>query len=62
MTSNTLAILKNRLKLERMISMNENYDKILVQSQKLDKFINIEMRAKLNKNNFAAKREKDKNH
>lgn len=43
MKNNALAIIKNRIKLERMISNNEDYEKILKQSQKLDKLINIEM-------------------
>lgn len=43
MKNNALAIIKNRIKLERMISNNEDYEKILKQSQKLDKLINLEM-------------------
>lgn len=39
-----LEILKNRAKLERMISNNENYEKILEQSRKLDDYINIKIR------------------
>lgn len=49
MKNNTLAIVKNRIKLEKMIVENEDYEKILKQSQKLDEFINIEMRAQLAK-------------
>ena len=49
MTSNTLAIIKNRLKLERMITNKEDYSNILKQSQKLDKYINIDMQARLAK-------------
>ncbi len=60
MKNNTLAIVKNRLKLEKMISMNEDYDKILKQSQKLDKFINIEMKAQLSKNNLITNDDKKK--
>lgn len=60
MKNNTLAIVKNRLKLEKMISMNEDYDKILKQSQKLDKFINIEMKAQLSKNNLISNNNKEK--
>lgn len=41
---NTLALVKNRAKLEKMISDNEDYEKILKQSQKLDKYINIAMK------------------
>ena len=40
---NTLAIMKNRAKLEQMIRNNEDYAKILQQSQKLDRYINIAM-------------------
>ena len=60
MKNKTLAIVKNRLKLEKMISMNEDYDKILKQSQKLDKFINIEMKAQLSKNNLITNDDKKK--
>lgn len=60
MKNNTLAIVKNRLKLEKMISMNEDYEKILKQSQKLDKFINIEMKAQLSKNNLISNDDKKK--
>ena len=49
MNNNTLAIIKNRLKLEKMISQNEDYNKILKQSRKLDKLINIEMNSRLKK-------------
>ncbi len=38
-----LAIMKNRAKLEKMISDNEDYEKILKQSQKLDEYINMAM-------------------
>jgi len=34
----------NKRKLDRMITEGESYDKILKQSQKLDKLINIWMR------------------
>lgn len=51
MKNNTLAIIKNRIKLEKMIVDNEDYEKILKQSQKLDEFINIEMRNQLTKDN-----------
>lgn len=40
----TLAIIKNRIKLERMIERKDDYQKILKQSRKLDKYINIAMR------------------
>ena len=40
----TLAIMKNRIKLERMIEREDDYQKILKQSQKLDKYINIAMK------------------
>lgn len=39
-----LEILKNRAKLERMITNNEDYEKILEQSRKLDDYINIKIR------------------
>lgn len=39
-----LEILKNRAKLERMISNDEDYEKILEQSRKLDDCINIKIR------------------
>ena len=40
----TLAIKKHRAKLEQMILDNEDYDKIVEQSQKLDEYINIAMK------------------
>lgn len=40
----TLAIIKNRIKLERMIEREDDYQKILKQSKKLDKYINIAMK------------------
>ena len=47
-----LEILKNRAKLERMISNNEDYEKILEQSRKLDNYINIKVKEQnKNKNN-----------
>lgn len=46
---NTLAIMKNRAKLEKMITDNEDYQKILQQSRKLDKYINIAMKEKIQK-------------
>lgn len=45
----TLAIKVNRLKLEKMISDGEDYEKILRQSQKLDQYINMAMKEKLAK-------------
>ena len=39
-----LEILKNRAKLEQMIMNDEDYDKILEQSRKLDDYINIKIR------------------
>ena len=39
-----LEILKNRAKLERMILNDEDYEKILEQSRKLDDYINIKIR------------------
>ena len=39
----TLAIKKHRAKLEQMILENEDYNEIVKQSQKLDKYINIAM-------------------
>lgn len=39
-----LLILKNRARLERMIMEGYSKNKILRQSQKLDKYINIKMR------------------
>lgn len=44
----TLAIMKNRIKLERMIEREDDYQKVLKQSKKLDKYINIAMK-QLNK-------------
>ena len=38
-----LLILKNTAKLEKLISQNASYNKILKQSRKLDKYILIEM-------------------
>ncbi len=45
----TLAIKKHRAKLEQMILDNEDYNEIVKQSQKLDKYINIAMEEKLAK-------------
>lgn len=38
-----LLVLKNTAKLEKLISENASYDKILKQNQKLDKYILLEM-------------------
>lgn len=38
-----LLVLKNTAKLEKLISENASYEKILKQSQKLDKYILLEM-------------------
>lgn len=38
-----LLIIRNRAKLEKLITNDENYVKILKQSQKLDKLINKKM-------------------
>lgn len=46
-----LEILKNRAKLERMISDNEDYEKILEQSRKLDNYINIKVKEQNKKQN-----------
>lgn len=40
----TLAIKKHRAKLEQMILDNKDYNEIVKQSQKLDKYINIAMK------------------
>lgn len=45
-----LEILKNRAKLERMISDNEDYEKILEQSKKLDGYINIKIKEERKEN------------
>ena len=37
-------IMRNKIRLEQMINENEDYEKILKQSQKLDKYINIKMK------------------
>ena len=42
-----LEILKNRAKLEQMIMNDEDYDKILEQSRKLDDYINIKIREQI---------------
>ena len=44
-----LEILKNRAKLERMIMNDEDYDKILEQSRKLDDYINVKIREQTKK-------------
>ncbi len=50
MRNSALAIMKNRIKLEKLISNNEDYEVILKQSQKLDKLISEEMKAQAEKN------------
>ena len=45
----TLAIKKHRAKLEQMILDNKDYNEIVKQSQKLDKYINIAMKERLEK-------------
>lgn len=45
----TIAIKKHRAKLEQMILNNEDYNEIVKQSQKLDKYINIAMEENLAK-------------
>lgn len=44
-----LLILKNKIKLEQMINNNENYDKILYQSKRLDNYIIAYYKQKNNK-------------
>ena len=39
-----LLIIKNRAKLETMIKNESDYNKIVKQSQRLDKYLNIKMR------------------
>ena len=39
-----LLIIKNRAKLEQMIKNGSDYNKIVKQSQRLDKYLNIKMR------------------
>ena len=39
-----LLIIKNRAKLEQMIREESDYKKIVKQSQRLDKYLNIKMR------------------
>lgn len=39
----SLLVLKNTAKLEKLISENASYEKILKQSKKLDKYILLEM-------------------
>lgn len=46
-----LEILKNRAKLERMILEDEDYEKILEQSKKLDEYINMIIKEEKEKNN-----------
>lgn len=46
-----LEILKNRAKLERMISNEEDYEKILEQSRKLDDYINLKIREQIKAKN-----------
>lgn len=43
-----LLIVRNRARLERMITEEKDYKEILKQSQKLDKLINKKMRALAN--------------
>ena len=50
-----LEILKNRAKLERMILENEEYEKILEQSKKLDDYINIRIKQQKAKTSLANK-------
>ena len=47
-----LLIKINKIKLDNMISENKNYEIILKQSQKLDKYITKKMIALLNKNKY----------
>lgn len=44
---NSLIIIINRYILEQMIKRDEDYQKILEQSQKLDKYINVAMLRKM---------------
>lgn len=39
-----LLIIRNRVRLEKMIREDEDFDKILKQSRKLDKLINTKMK------------------
>lgn len=47
MMMNSLIIITNRFILEHMIKHDADYDKIVEQSQKLDKYINIAMWKKI---------------
>ena len=44
-----MLILKNKIRLEQMIKKNEDKQKILIQSQKLDKYINRKMEKMMKK-------------
>ena len=44
-----MLILKNKIRLEQMINKNEDKQKILIQSQKLDKYINRKMEKMMKK-------------
>jgi len=47
-----LLILRNRVKLEKLITNDEKYSKILKQSQKLDKLINRKMGITVRKQHY----------
>lgn len=47
-----LLILRNRIKLEKLITNDEKYSKILKQSQKLDKLINRKMGIVIQKQHY----------
>ena len=45
--NNMLAIMKNKVRLEQMIEVGESADKILKQSQKLDRYIAIDIKERV---------------
>ena len=45
----TLLIMRNKSRLESLITKGENYEKILKQSQKLDKYISMKMKKQMKK-------------
>ncbi len=53
----TLLIMRNKSRLESLITKGASYEKILKQSQKLDEYISMKMKKQMKKSDFLEKEE-----
>ena len=56
----TLLIMRNKSRLESLITKGASYEKILKQSQKLDEYISMKMKKQMKKSDFLEKEEGEK--